>query len=212
MVSTPPASIAPGAAPGAAARLSLLSSTGVAGVSSGACSRRNAVTESFAGWPASMPSASAASDEIWSFGPGLSRSRLNSAPITNLPFEGLRMITRSGSVTSGEATQTPPSDGRPSQSASSVTWKTCGASTSRSTMRVERCGFAPDAVAEGAPSAKGPVSQPASASAAVPASSRRVSAAPRFLRHGSVSRWPAVMPLPAGSSVLLICALMPRAV
>jgi hypothetical protein len=88
------------------------------------------VTEIEAGAPARMPSAAAASDEICSVGPGLSRSRRNSAPITNLPFAGLRMITRSGSLVSGEATQTPPSDGRPSHSAWSVTWNTSGASTS----------------------------------------------------------------------------------
>ncbi len=57
--------------------------------------------------------------------------------MTNLPFAGLRMITRSGSLTSGEATQTPPSDGRPSQSAVSVVWKISGASTSRSTSLTE---------------------------------------------------------------------------
>ena len=66
-------------------------------------------------------------------GRGVSRSRRNSAPITNLPFASLRMITRSGSVTSGWATHTPPSEGRPSHRPASVTWNTSGASTSRST-------------------------------------------------------------------------------
>ena len=67
--------------------------------------------------PANIPSAEAASEEICSFGPGFSRSRRNSAPMTNLPLAGLRRITRSGSLASGEATQTPPSEGRPSHSA-----------------------------------------------------------------------------------------------
>jgi hypothetical protein len=54
------------------------------------------------------------------------------------PAVGLRIMTRSGSVASGCATQTPPSDGRPSQRPSSVTSNTSGASTSRSS-----CGVAP---------------------------------------------------------------------
>ena len=58
--------------------------------------------------------------------------------MTNLPSSVLRMMTRSGSLTSGWATQTPPSDGRPSQSPMSVAWNTSGTSTSRSTSRVER--------------------------------------------------------------------------
>ena len=64
----------------------------------------------------------------------MSRSRRNRAPTTNWPLAWLRMITRSGSFTSGCATQTPPSDGRPSHSPGSVAENTSGASMSRSTV------------------------------------------------------------------------------
>jgi hypothetical protein len=119
-----------------------------------------------------MPSAAAASDEICSVGPGLSRSRRNSAPITNLPFAGLRMITRSGSLVSGEATQTPPSEGRPSHSAWSVTWNTSGASTSRSTRRVDFCGVAAASASGGPASGPAPGSQAASRPAPAAANAR----------------------------------------
>ena len=72
---------------------------------------------------------------------------------TRLPLAGLRRITRSGSTASGEATQTPPKEGRPSHSAISVTENTSGASTSRSTSLTERVVAGATAVV----SAEGPV-------------------------------------------------------
>ena len=77
-------------------------------------SRTMATTVSGAGDPATIPSAAAASEDTWIRGPGISRSRLNSAPVVSLPVSVLRTTTRSGLVASGCATQIPPSEGRPS--------------------------------------------------------------------------------------------------
>ena len=119
-----------GLAPGTTA--SLASSNGLLalGAIGGASLRRNAVTLIVAGWPATSPNASAASDDSCSFGPGSEASFWNSPPITNLPLAGLRMITRSGFLASAEATQTPPSDGLPSHNPLSAAENTSGASTS----------------------------------------------------------------------------------
>jgi hypothetical protein len=78
-----------------ATSVSRIGSTAVSamGASAGATSsRRSAMTCNSVGAPARMSSAAAASEEIWNRGPGFSRSRRKSAPITKLPVSVLRIM------------------------------------------------------------------------------------------------------------------------